>query len=101
MKKLLTVVTLAASQIVISATASLAEIPEFHYSCPGKIEVHANKGGPVLINGKEAKLKAFNKNYYEAKGSGVTISIMINPDGTLNVSYTGPGKNNGICSEHS
>ena len=91
--------TLAAAQIAITATASLAAIPLLNYTCPGKIEVHADQGGPVYINGKEAKLKVFNQNYYEAKGSGVTISININPDGTAGVSYTGPGRNNGICSE--
>lgn len=91
--------TLAAAQIAITATASFAAIPLLNYTCPGKIEVHADQGGPVFINGKEAKLKVFNQNYYEAKGSGVTISININPDGTPGVSYTGPGRNNGICSE--
>lgn len=91
--------TVAAAQIAMTATASLAAIPLLNYTCPGKIEVHADKGGPVYINGKEAKLKVFNQNYYEAKGSGVTISIMINPDGTPDVSYTGPGRSNGICSE--
>jgi hypothetical protein len=91
--------TLAAAQIAITATTSLAAIPQLNYTCPGKIEVHADQGGPVYINGKEAKLKVFNQNYYEAKGSGVTVSININPDGTAGVSYTGPVRNNGICSE--
>jgi hypothetical protein len=90
--------TIAAAQIVITATASLAAIPQLNYTCHGKIHVHADQGGPVFINGKQAKLKVFNKNYYEAKGSSVTISISINPDGTPSVSYTGPGRNNGICS---
>jgi hypothetical protein len=89
----------AAAQIAITATVSVAAIPQLNYTCPGKIEVHADQGGPIYINGKEAKLKVFNKNYYEAKGSGVTISLSINPDGTPSVSYTGPGRNNGICSE--
>ena len=56
--------TLAAAQIAITATASLAAIPLLNYTCPGKIEVHADQGGPVYINGKEAKLKVFNQNYY-------------------------------------
>jgi hypothetical protein len=102
MKKLLigsSALTLAAAQIAITATASFAAIPQLNYTCPGKIEVHADQGGPIYINGKEAKLKVFNQNYYEAKGSGVTISLSINPDGTPSVSYTGPGRNNGICSE--
>ena len=91
--------TLAAAQIAITATASLAAIPQLNYTCPGKIEVHADQGGPIYINGKEAKLKVFNQNYYEAKGSGVTISLSINPDGTPSVSYTGKGGANGICNE--
>jgi len=102
MNKLLTAtsaIALATSQIVITAATSFAAIPLLNYTCPGKIEVHADQGGPIYINGKEAKLKVFNKNYYEAKGSGVTISLSINPDGTPSVSYTGPGRNNGICSE--
>lgn len=104
MKKLLmatSAIAVATSQIAITATASLAGIPLLNYTCPGKIEVHADKGGPVYINGKEAKLKVFNKNAYEATGSGVTISITINPDGMPDVSYTGPGRSNGICSESS
>lgn len=100
MKKILIASSaLAVAQITMTATASLAAIPSLHYTCPGKIEVHADKGGPVYINGKEAKLKKFNNNAYEATGSGVTISITINPDGTPDVSYTGPGRSNGICSE--
>lgn len=100
MKKILIASSaLAAAQIAMTATASLAAIPSLHYTCPGKIEVHAPKGGPVYINDKEAKLKVFNKNAYEAKGSGVTILITINPDGTPSVSYTGSGRKNGICSE--
>jgi hypothetical protein len=102
MNKLLTAtsaIALAVSQIAITATAGLAAIPQLNYTCPGNIKVHADKGGPVYINGKKASLKVFNSNYYEAKGSGVTISIMINADGTPSVSYTGPGRNNGICSE--
>jgi len=101
MNKLLTTsfaISLAISQIVITTTTSLAAIPLLNYTCPGQIEVHADQGGPVFINGKKAKLKVFNKNYYEAKGSGVTISISINPDGTPSVSYTGTGRHNGICS---
>lgn len=92
-------IAVAASQIVMTATASLAAIPLLNYTCPGKIEVHADQGGPVFINGKEAKLRKFNNNAYEATGSGVTISITISPDGTPDVSYTGPGRSNGICSE--
>ncbi|MFZ5675373.1 MAG: hypothetical protein ACOZAM_20645 [Pseudomonadota bacterium] len=81
-----------------STLGARAEIPLLNATCPGKIEVHADRGGPVYINGKEAKLKKFNDNYFEAKGAGVTISLSINPDGTPSISYTGKGGANGVCS---
>jgi hypothetical protein len=82
--------------LATSATAQ-AQIPLLNATCPGNIEVHADKGGPIYINGKEAKLKKFNDNYFEAKGSNVTISLSINPDGSPDVSYTGKNRANGIC----
>lgn len=84
--------------LLVSATGlANAGIPLVNATCPGNIEVHADEGGPIYINGKEGKLKKFNDNYFEAKGSGVTISLSINPDGSASVSYTGKNKANGIC----
>ncbi|MDR0280705.1 MAG: hypothetical protein LBJ37_22780 [Paucimonas sp.] len=91
MKRLMLFVLLAASGL------AQAGIPLVNATCPGNIEVHADKGGPIYINGKEGKLKKFNENYFEAKGSGVTISLSINPDGSPSVSYTGKNRANGIC----
>jgi hypothetical protein len=91
----LTAAFLAASVFAIPEAG--AAIPLVNATCPGKIEVHADPGGPIYINGKEASLKVFNENYYEARGSGVTISLSINPDGTPSVSYTGKGGANGVC----
>jgi len=86
----------AAAGLTLAGQAA-AKIPLVNATCPGKIEVHADQGGPIYINGKEGKLKVFNENYYEAKGSGVTISLAINPDATANVSYTGKHGANGVC----
>lgn len=83
--------------LVSAAGLANAGIPLVNATCPGNIEVHADEGGPIYINGKEGKLKKFNDNYFEAKGSGVTISLSINPDGSASVSYTGKSKANGIC----
>ena len=63
MKKLL----LTVFALCLAGTAN-AGIPLFNATCPGNIEVHADKGGPVYLNGKKAKLKKSNDNYYEAKG---------------------------------
>lgn len=87
----------AAFAAIAVAGQAAAKIPLVNATCPGKIEVHADAGGPIYINGKEGKLKVFNENYYEAKGSGVTISLSINPDGSTAVSYTGKGGANGVC----
>ncbi|UVL32704.1 hypothetical protein LOY43_17170 [Pseudomonas sp. B21-041] len=87
---------LAAPLLLVSAIAH-AGIPMLNATCPGKIEVHADEGGPIYINGKEGQLKKFDENYFEAKGAGVTISLSINPDGSPAVSYTGKNRANGIC----
>jgi hypothetical protein len=98
MKKLFPITLLLTASIMgIVDIAQAQGIPLFNATCPGKIEVHADKGGPVYINGKKATLKKVSNKFYEAKGSGVTISIMINEDESLGVSYTGPGRANGIC----
>ncbi|MGH8381722.1 hypothetical protein [Pseudomonas sp.] len=83
--------------LVSAAGFANAGIPLVNATCPGNIEVHADEGGPIFINGKEAKLKKFNENYFEAKGSGVTISLTIKPDGSPDVTYTGKGGANGVC----
>ena len=68
-------------------------------TCPGEVSVHADEGGPVYINGSEAKLDISNENYYEARdtASGVTVSVSTNPDGSSSVSYTGKDRANGVC----
>jgi hypothetical protein len=88
---------LVAVLLPLMAATAHAKIPFMNATCPGDIEVHADEGGPVYINGKEAKLKISNANYYEARGSHVTISVAINPDGSAIVSYTAKGGANGMC----
>jgi len=83
--------------LFVVSGAAQAAIPLVNATCPGNIEVHADKDGPIYINGKEGKLKKFNDNYFEAKGSDVTISLSINPDGSPDVSYTGKNRANGVC----
>lgn len=76
-----------------------AAIPGFNATCPGAIEVHADDGGPVYVNGRETQLKRVNDNYFEARDaqSGVTLSISQSPDGGVQLSYTGQGGANGVC----
>lgn len=91
-------------RLMVSACALMlswgaqAGLPGFNVECPGKLDVHADDGGPVYINGKETKFKKLSETYFEAKGSGVTLSIMVNPDESVSVSYSGKHGVNGVCS---
>jgi len=79
-----------------------AGLPLFNFSCPTGIDVHGDdQGGSIYINGKQANVKKFNDNYYEASNSGISISISRNPDGSLAASYTRQGGANGICQDQS
>ncbi|MCB1496863.1 MAG: SH3 domain-containing protein [Bauldia sp.] len=85
-----------AAAILVSAGAAEAAVPRVNATCPGNITVHADQGGPVYINGREAELQTYNKNYYEARRGHVTISLTVKPDGTPDVSYT-RGRDSGVC----
>lgn len=89
---------LLAAPLLLLAGAAEAKPPFFNAVCPLENEVHADKGGPVYVNGAEAKLKVANDNYYEAKTQHLTISIAVNPDGSPTVSYAHTSGHSGICS---
>lgn len=95
MRKLVLVLGLIGA--VLASTSVRADVPLLNFTCADGISVHADEGGPVYIDGKEAKLEVFNDDYSEASLDGTTISIAINTDGTLGLSYTGPGGANGVC----
>jgi hypothetical protein len=88
---------LVVASIVLLPLPAYANIPLVNATCGDGVEVHADEGGPVYINGKEAKLKKVNSNYYEARHGDVTISLAINPDGSPSLSATWKGGANGIC----
>lgn len=88
---------LAAVLVFGAAGAAQAKIPLLNATCGGGIEVHADEGGPVYINGKQAKLKKENSNYYEATHGHTTISMARTEDGSWLLSYTGKNQANGVC----
>ena len=75
---------------------SVDGVPSFAVECPGKFLVQADQDGPVLINSKEAETKAINDRRFEAKGSGITLSIVLADDDSVAVSSTGKAPN-GVC----
>lgn len=79
-----------------SSRSGAGGIPKLNVSCPG-MDVYVDQDGAVYINGKTAELTKFNDNFYEAKRSGVTLSISFAPDGSESVSYTGRHGSQGVC----
>ncbi|QNK03654.1 DUF3011 domain-containing protein [Dyella telluris] len=81
-----------------AAGPAVAGVPFLNATCPGGIELHADDGGPVFVNGREASLKRFSDSYYEARDgqSGTTISISTG-DGGTQLSYTARGGAHGVC----
>lgn len=75
---------------------SVPGVPSFNMDCPGKFVVQADQDGPVMINSKEADTKAIDDRHFEAKGSGITISIVLADDDSVTVSSTGKAPN-GVC----
>ena len=47
---------LLAAPLLLLAGAAEAKIPFFNAVCPPDNQIHADKGGPVFVNGAEAKL---------------------------------------------
>ena len=43
------------------AVPAAAEIPFLNGTCPTGIDVHADQGGPVYINGAEAEVPEYDK----------------------------------------
>jgi hypothetical protein len=72
-------------------------IPYFNATCPGGIDVHAEESGYVYFDGRQAELNKLNRAHYEAIGSGITLSIAVNPDRTVTLTYTGKHGANGVC----
>lgn len=94
MNRILTFIVLAMANVAQANT--LPGIPSFDVDCPGKVVVHADQDGPVLINSKEAETKAINDRRFEAKGSGITLSIILADDDSVTVTSTGKAPN-GLC----
>jgi len=46
---------------IFTAGQAIAAVPFLNATCPGNIDVHADAGGPVYLNGKETKLKVVNE----------------------------------------
>lgn len=79
------------------AAPAEAKVPPFAASCPGRVEVQADPGGRIFINGLPARLKSLGERGYEARQDGVRVSIFVGPGGRLNVSSAVRGMGDAVC----
>lgn len=90
------VIVLSSCLFLCFSIAAEAKVPLFNATCGSGIEVHADEGGPVFINGREAKLTKVGDGY-RAKLGHDSIDFFTNPDGSVTASWTGKHGANGIC----
>jgi hypothetical protein len=83
--------------VSVCATAASAAIPTINATCPTNIDLHVDAGGYAYINGKESTVEKFSDTAFDVHHGGITVSVLLNPDGTATVSYTRRTGANGIC----
>ncbi len=88
---------LAAALALFAASPAFAKIPLVNATCPGKIEVHADEGGPIYIDGYPVTTKQIGGSSYEATHNGTTVSVEVFPDSSLEIRYSDPEGNHGLC----
>jgi membrane protein involved in colicin uptake len=81
----------------VCAGAASAAIPTINATCPTNIDLHVDAGGYAYINGKESNVETFSDTAFDVHHGGITVSVLLNPDGTATVSYTRRTGANGIC----
>uniref|UniRef100_UPI0012E22BD0 hypothetical protein n=1 Tax=Sandarakinorhabdus oryzae TaxID=2675220 RepID=UPI0012E22BD0 len=94
--KLLVAAAVLAGAQGLALTSASAAVPIFYAKCPVNVNVDSDTRGTVRVNGRVAIVRKVNAQYYEARAGRVVYSISGRP-GEVSVSYTGPGRANGIC----
>ncbi|WP_370677295.1 hypothetical protein [Pleomorphomonas sp. PLEO] len=80
--------SLALAAVCLASPAE-ARVPPFAAACPGRIDVQADNGGRILINGQPARVRAFNNRSYEARLGPIVVAVNVGPGGRLDVSSRG------------
>lgn len=79
------------------ASPAEARVPAFSAACPGRVDVQADNGGRIFINGQPARVRPFNNRSYEARLGPIVVSVAVGPGGRLDVSSRMRGAGNGMC----
>ena len=58
---------------------AMAAVPFINASCPGGLDVHADEGGPVYVQGRETTLKRFNDRFAPVNLSDTVVRPVYSP----------------------
>lgn len=87
---------LALATLFLAAPAE-ARVPAFTAACPGRVDIQADAGGRVTINGQPARVRPLSDRAYEARLGGVIVSVTVGPAGRINVTYSTRGLGDTAC----
>ena len=88
---------LAAPLLLLASAAGATSIPMFNATCGESVDVHADEGGPIYIDGDPVTTKQIGDSSYEATHNGTTVSVEVFPDSSLEIRYSAPEGNHGLC----
>ena len=88
---------LAAPLLLLASAAGATSIPMFNATCGESVDVHADEGGPIYIDGDPVTTKQIGDSSYEATHNGTTVSVEVFPDSSLEIRYSDPEGNHGLC----
>lgn len=88
---------LAAPFLLLASAAGATSIPMFNATCGESVDVHADEGGPIYIDGDPVTTKPIGESTYEATHNGTTVSVEVFPDSSLEIRYSDPEGNHGLC----
>lgn len=78
-------------------SAFAASPQPFNFSCASAGGAYSDGHGGVWLKGQPTTVKQINENYWEARQGNVVLSITHQSDGNPGLSFTGPGRANGVC----
>lgn len=88
---------LAAPFLLVASAAGATSIPMFNATCGESVDVHADEGGPIYIDGDPVTTKPIGDSSFEATHNGTTVSVEVFPDSSLEIRYADPEGNHGLC----
>ena len=86
-----------AGMLIVPLGAAHAELPRLNAACPDGISVHVDAEGRVFVDDREAEVDSSHLDHYEATVDDLTVTLIVKPDGRVDVSFARPDGSEGVC----